>query len=1179
MIRAHGLSEIDGPRRGIHLLFCGPPAWLYAPEGWRIERRLWRRKRSDSRCIVLEGPLLAELRRERELATAIGVATLGDGDWELMHPWSNETADVLTLDLTTATGSVRIAVESATWMAFGMFGGKVVAALPLQGEAVQHTLSANAIDRVVIHAVHPKRVEVCAEVAGAASAAGWVEIARLQLPVREVDGSLTDRPAEFAAAKARLIDGDALGEEEFGELADAVRALRAERPTRPIDWSVRADPENPDSAMGALDALRLAMLDPGLRRAVGLAHFDDDPTLVEGEVYEYRVRAAFPADADIPRAGFACVPIGAMVPADFFFGDIQVRLARPSRVEFVPARNVGDMVVGRRGIAVGGGDPSWWQLPDLLGAALVLDFAVPQTNLGFEAVEADLRFVAFDANGAEIGLDVVALQEGFALGFAAPCSRLVVKGKGRWLGLTGPAANMVDQFTDTAPIAFASSALPPPPLWISARSTNAVASTHTRPRSELGFDVSWQPPAAFGVAVWPPGAGTGPPLACARFEIEHAVAGEAFTNVFRERAAAYGQRGDGTTAQLHPGGDAMAIFAEAPAAPLSSSSFVIRDQFERVPPASPPAPGTMHVYRVRSIDEIGRPGDWIESSAVRLEKRAPPPVPIGPPVAPGTEGRAGVQARTLVRGASDLTDADIALLDQAGAETAIVLRWGWSAQERELDPWAREFRVYVGNGGIGAVPGRVTAVTDLGSGRFDVALALMRPVPADAAKGSYLPSGNEYRILAHGAGTTIGAIVETRLPLPDGSFVPPALGATILPLAWTPAQSRANAWDVRVASVPITDAEGYSFILYDRLIPSAGAPRASLWVGVSAADDQGYIPDIRPGEGLVGNESPVAAVRCEALYQGRPDLSVPPPIGEVPVVTTGRSTASGIRHEVDLLPFLGGALAAGEPVVVERIDEGALLAALRADGSDLVGLAPGSGPRDAAEVPILIPNPGDRAAILDALFKPFGAMADRHLVWLAARHPYADWLFVPEPGTGLLGGPIPLKLPSGGARYILRVRRVDEAGHRSAGSATCAFVLKVPALAPLAPPIYRGAGWNVAADGPKLEWTASVPDGRATHLLTWIEAIDPRGAALATIGSRRDLPGFGVRLRSIDGGALVPETIALDPGEGGPAGDARSVTVSRELGQGPHFLWLAAVDGDGVPSSLVGGYRLPPGPA
>jgi hypothetical protein len=166
--------------------------------------------------------------------------------------------------------------------------------------------------------------------------------------------------------------------------------------------------------------------------------------------------------------------------------------------------------------------------------------------------------------------------------------------------------------------------------------------------------------------------------------------------------------------------------------------------------------------------------------------------------------------------------------------------------------------------------------------------------------------------------------------------------------------------------------------------------------------------------------------------------------------------------------------------------------------------------------------------------------------------------------------PVRFTLPAGGARYVARVRRVDAAGHRSAGSATCAMVLRVPALAPLAPPDYGGSRWTMTAQGPRLEFTAHISDQRATHLLTWIAAADPRRAALATIGSRRDLPGFGVRLRLRDGTALAPDVIVLDPATAAH----RTVTAWRDIGTGPHFVWLATADGDGVPSALTGGYRL-----
>jgi hypothetical protein len=96
-----------------------------------------------------------------------------------------------------------------------------------------------------------------------------------------------------------------------------------------------------------------------------------------------------------------------------------------------------------------------------------------------------------------------------------------------------------------------------------------------------------------------------------------------------------------------------------------------------------------------------------------------------------------------------------------------------------------------------------------------------------------------------------------------------------------------------------------------------------------------------------------------------------------------------------------------------------------------------------------------------------------------------------------------------------------------------------------------------------------VPDERTTHLLTWVAATDPRGAALATVGSRRDLAGFGVRLRTRDGASLTPAVLMLEP-------EAHTVTTLEAVGPGPHFVWLAAVDADGVPSRLAGAFRLPP---
>ena len=533
----------------------------------------------------------------------------------------------------------------------------------------------------------------------------------------------------------------------------------------------------------------------------------------------------------------------------------------------------------------------------------------------------------------------------------------------------------------------------------------------------------------------------------------------------------------------------------------------------------------------------------------------------------------------LVRDAPDLTDDDRDLLDQNSSTTAIVLAWAWTDEQRELDPWTNEFRVYTSTGGVGPVPGRVTIVTEIGGGRFAVDLGLARSVTADAARGGYLPAGGEYRILAHGAGTTIQATVETLVPAEDGTFTAPRLGLTVLPVPLRAAQTRPDAWDVRLDVVPLTAAETYERVLRDLLLPSADAPRTNLWLGVSAADAEPYVDDSLPGGGRPGNESPLVAVRCEAHYHGRPVLEVPLPIGDVPVVTTARASAAGVEHDLDLLPFLPDTgLAAGERVVVEYLADGDLLAALRVDGSDVVAVPPPAAPREADEAPIVVPSPSDQAAIAAALAAEPPDLADRYVVWLAARHPFADWLFAPlEPAAYTLGQPVSFSFAPGTARYVVRVRRVDAAGHRSAGAATCAVVLRVPVVAPLAPPAFLGARWTTTPDGPRVELRTTAPDERTTHLLTWTAATDPRGAELATVGSRRDLPGFGVRLRSTAGDSLTPAVVdigvhaVVDPGTG-----ERTVTTVVEAGTGPHFVWLAAVDRDGVPSGLSGAYRLPP---
>ncbi len=103
---------------------------------------------------------------------------------------------------------------------------------------------------------------------------------------------------------------------------------------------------------------------------------------------------------------------------------------------------------------------------------------------------------------------------------------------------------------------------------------------------------------------------------------------------------------------------------------------------------------------------------------------------------------------------------------------------------------------------------------------------------------------------------------------------------------------------------PLTDADSYSYVLYDLLSVSAESRTDEAWVGVSAADGESYIPDELPADqpngGRPGNESSIASVTATARYRGRPEFAIPPPLGDIPEIVadepTGRSLSVDLRR-------------------------------------------------------------------------------------------------------------------------------------------------------------------------------------------------------------------------------------------------------------------------------------------
>src|SRR5437870_4704248 len=106
---AQAIPQVEPGAAGIHLMWLGPPSFLYSPGGWRIERRRARGQRGAATdCDDLDGGRLATLRIALEERVGLGTVTLRQGSWPEAPPLPCE---VFTFELDEVTaplsGSIR----------------------------------------------------------------------------------------------------------------------------------------------------------------------------------------------------------------------------------------------------------------------------------------------------------------------------------------------------------------------------------------------------------------------------------------------------------------------------------------------------------------------------------------------------------------------------------------------------------------------------------------------------------------------------------------------------------------------------------------------------------------------------------------------------------------------------------------------------------------------------------------------------------------------------------------------------------------------------------------------------------------------------------------------------------------------------------------------------------------
>jgi hypothetical protein len=417
--------------------------------------------------------------------------------------------------------------------------------------------------------------------------------------------------------------------------------------------------------------------------------------------------------------------------------------------------------------------------------------------------------------------------------------------------------------------------------------------------------------------------------------------------------------------------------------------------------------------------------------------------------------------------------------------------------------------------------------------------------------------------------------VERALAQPSAMPQPgPVLMARRL-RAW---HQRPGFWEARVALVPLTEDVNYRYVFYDVLQLSPDHPVDTVWVGVSAADAQSYVPDELPAAvpngGRAGNESSIASCSVQARYLDRPHFAPPPPLADVPELVTEEPDAREVLVTLELPSLLPDMLPAGSPLALDRCDDGGILgiAEVSPDGEVRLRL------RDGTQAVVPFDNPDDLRAVVQALQSDHPErLASRYLFHLAAAHPHPDELFTRVSGSIDTFDSVTDRLPPQSSRYLYRVRPADALGRVAGDGALVPAVIRVPSTAP--PPAPERLDLTADAAGAHLKVRAPGDPG-ITHLLLFTIIRPPgapvppaAGTELLRIPNRRDLyPAQGLRLRAPDGTLLMPRVKSLSDADVGVDDSGRRTAVLTVTAAPRSWVqcWCFALSRDGIPSGMTG---------
>ena len=229
-----------------------------------------------------------------------GSLVTGPGEPTILSASAIGSLDAFIQELPEPVEHATVTATASAAMAIALFRGKAVATGRSGATPTIIVLQAPAIDEIVVYVVSPITLTICVFDRFPGDDPQWSSAVKvvegLTLPLRECDPRLATPAEEYAAAKARLVGGEALVESDFQRMAATLRSAAGSAIGRRAAMTslMRADASQRYEEMPFDTQLGALALHPKARRMLGFG-FADRQGLVAGHAYVYRVIGRFDA--------------------------------------------------------------------------------------------------------------------------------------------------------------------------------------------------------------------------------------------------------------------------------------------------------------------------------------------------------------------------------------------------------------------------------------------------------------------------------------------------------------------------------------------------------------------------------------------------------------------------------------------------------------------------------------------------------------------------------------------------------------------------------------------------------------------------------------------------------------------------------------------------------------------